>query len=68
MAKFVNIAIKRLDADLDENGDYLYQEIPGGEIYVVTESDLSDLGRRLDRGDIDAYSRWCAETITCVRK
>lgn len=31
-------------------------------VWLVTDDDMADLGRRLADGQPDAYSRWCSET------
>lgn len=58
--------IRHLDAERDGRGWYRYREIPGGPHYRVTGDDLRDLGRRLRRGEPDAYSLWCTETMAEV--
>jgi hypothetical protein len=42
--------------------DYVYQaDECGRKWYGATTEDLADLAARLERGDDDAYSLWCAE-------
>lgn len=57
-------AIEYVGAVRVASGTYEYDEGNGyGWRYRVSGEDLSDLGARLRRGDFDAYSRWCAETM-----
>lgn len=51
-------------------------EVPQGWAYyadevtawvVVTEEDILDLGARLERGEDDAYSIWCSETMSDIQ-
>lgn len=42
---------------------YVYQaDESSRRWYGCTKAQLANLGERLERGDVDAYSFWCAET------
>jgi hypothetical protein len=55
-------AIDLLDATELPDGDYAYFAEETRRWYVVDSSDIADLSERLDRGEQDVYSRWCADT------
>ena len=40
---------------------YTEQQQPG-VVFLVTAEEVADLGSRLQRGERDAYSLWCADT------
>lgn len=60
----IDLAVDRLDAAKQDDGDYYYDANDEGHKrrYVVSESDMIDLGRMLHEGTTDAYSHWCAAT------
>ena len=58
--QMIAAAVERLDAVRLADGDYAYRAEETARWYVVTESDLRDLGERMARGESDAYSHWCA--------
>ena len=54
-------AIDHLNAKQTADG-YVYRDGTTCEYYLITEADLLSLGERLERGERDAYSLWCADT------
>lgn len=58
----VQAAIEFLNATETEGGEWIYRDDATRLDYLADEGALEDLGARLNRGDDDAYSFWCAET------
>lgn len=58
----LSLALDRLDALAMGDGRYMYRDDNTRQWYAVEVSELEDLGRRLEAGEPDAYSLWCAET------
>lgn len=58
--------LDRLDAVALPEGDYAYyaEEVSGW--YLVSESEISELGESLLAGEDDAYSLWCASSGEAV--
>jgi hypothetical protein len=54
-------AHRYLDGEFDGHG-YSYTDHNTRSNWLVDLWDLEDLGRRLEEGESDALSKWCAET------
>jgi len=60
--ELVDLAADYLQAEQIEDGRYRYFDHATREWWRVDADAMADLGERLDRGDRDAYSLWCAES------
>lgn len=49
---------------IEYDGMYAYRADETATWYAVTEDDLIDLAERVSRGHDEAYSRWCADTVS----
>lgn len=59
----LTIAVDYLGAEHDvETDTYTYTDDATGDTYRSDSWDLVGLGKRLMKGEDDAYSRWCADT------
>lgn len=58
-AEALQAGIERLSATQIEDGDYIYFASESGLYYVVSESELIELGAGTIE-DADIYSIWCA--------
>jgi hypothetical protein len=56
------LAVKQLDAVELLSGEFAYYAAETGAWYVVSRSDVLDLGARLAAGEPGAYSLWCASS------
>lgn len=57
-------ALEHLDGYRVGNNRYAYKARDEGRLreYTLTVEEWWDLGERLERGESDAYSHWCAAT------
>jgi len=58
------LAIDHLGAVRVGRGEYAYRDDYMRRLYVSDSADLRDLGRKLRRGERDAYSVWCSQTLS----
>jgi hypothetical protein len=62
-AALIAAAIRYLDAEAEPSGSAIYRCDSTGLRYRASAVDLALLGRMLERGEPDAYSVWCSETL-----